>query len=602
MGRDGCALCFSKPAVPGSIPGGRASPPAAPLPLVVPPLGRVRVLVPEGLRRLVRSLELSAPVDPEPRVPVEAEIVQGVAEFALVGVGCQCEVTAPGNNIAMRFDGPRHQGEVVTVTLQRPSDWVRVVGRLLDRTGLPVREAKISIAGVNRSETPWLSSTDENGSFEADLGIEQHLRWVTSLGIRPSDDRTGGLARTGPISLRAGQHDLGDLRLEDLPVLAAGVILGTKRTAGDLRSALVVECGWAYPDGRPGWSDLASRDLLLFEVDEDCSFRVHGDTKQQQLRISLRGELLRNGPVEFTPPASNLRLEVLRCRLLRASARLPRDLPDEMLGVLRSPQGKAAVGLAEHVQHRLQVRPERSGDRLVWEWFVPEGSYDVSLHVVGFPKPVVAVPAVSVGDGVADPRLVDIDLEPLVAGLRLDVFDEAGQPVEVRLHAADCDRLGTHGVQLAEPGTLLLAPRGPQDLFLYEHDFEPVVLRAVAGSARAVLPRFVETEQRWPAATSLPEGITASVGLHVPANFVFDWSLPATWYRRDACERHFDAGVARLRFGEGPVALELSFYCRKAERSVTITDVQPNPVHHSKTPIELRVAPEVLADALAKLR
>jgi hypothetical protein len=64
----------------------------------------------------------------------------------------------------------------------------------------------------------------------------------------------------------------------------------------------------------------------------------------------------------------------------------------------------------------------------------------------------------------------------------------------------------------------------------------------------------------------------------------------------------FDGGLAALRFGNGPVTLELELVSTASGKTVLLSDIQPNPVQHGKTPITLTVPAQVLEAALAQLR
>lgn len=574
-----------------------AAPPDSPLTLVAPPLGAIHLHDPHGILEAGCGLWLEAVDGPKSPFRADGSYQGDRWVFPAVGVGRQFLVTESVAYEHMRCDGPRVSGEVVRVSWELPGDAVQIKGRLAgaDGGGIPNTPMVIRLPSLKAVRC----KTDQDSAFSLYLDSAQRLRHTKTLEFRV-DSLPGQQATASNLSLTAGTHDLGELRLQPLPLVASGVLRGGAKI--DLPQQLMLECPLVAPNGELYWGDCRGVMRPVVLVSEAGEFQILGTCPYPELRLSLRFHSLQGGPVVFTPPATGIDLVVVAPCKVMASALLPRDLPDDCIGVLSPVAGTPIVPRDSSGRNPCMAHGQRNGDRVVFEWHVRAGRYDLTLHAMGFPRPLVAIPGVSTETAKLDERLANIDLMSAVAGLLVEVVDEEGKRVDARMHAADCDRLGFAGTAHVDGRAVCLVPEGPLDLMFHEHEFQPVVARGVRGEVRVVMEHRAKTEFRFAAAAALPSQFVCRLSVATPPNFRFDWSDPQTWYRTDGTMGTFAGEVAELRFGSGPVTLEMQLVSLASGKIVPLTGVQPNPVRYSKTPIALTVPAQVLEAALAQLR
>lgn len=155
-------------------------PPAAPLRLVRPACGSVRMEVPgiaEGSIR-VRAFDADHSSPWGEQKLDRCAIVDGVATLPCAAVGVELEYEARWEGLpvplAGHFAGPRREGEEMRFALPTLASFPVARGRLLDTEGLPVADRKITIhvsiatRGSSSGKGNELS-TDGNGRFELPL-------------------------------------------------------------------------------------------------------------------------------------------------------------------------------------------------------------------------------------------------------------------------------------------------------------------------------------------------------------------------------------------------------------------------------------------------
>jgi hypothetical protein len=573
------------------------SPPDAPLLLVAPPLGSIHLHDPHGILKPGCKVWLKAVEGPQTPFQPDASYRDGWWIFPAVGVGSKFQLSESVTHSSMQCGGPKVAGEVVRIAWELSANAVRIMGRLVDGHGNGIANGSMAIH-LHGWRTVR-SRTDREGGFAAYLGTADGLRYVNTLHFR-EDSVAGQQATASNLLLTAGLHDLGELRLQPVPLVASGVLQGG--SSMDLLQQLRLEYPSALPGGELQWLDCMQVVCPIVSVSPGGEFQILGTCPYPELRLSLRFHHLQDGPVVFAPPATGLNLVLVAPRKIMASALLPRHLPDDCIGMLSPVAGTPIVPGDSSGRNPYRAHSQRSGERVVFEWYVQPGRYDLSLHALGFPQPLVAIPGVATETAKDDGRLANIDLMSAVAGLQVEIIDEEGRQVEARMHAADCDRLGFAGTAYVEGNAMCLVPAGSQNLFFHDHDFQPVIVRGAQGKVRVVMERHAKTEFRFAAAASLPPQFACRLSVATPPGFRFDWSDPQSWYRVDATMNTFDGGLAALRFGNGPVTLELELVSTASGKTVLLSDIQPNPVRHSKTPITLTVPAQVLEAALAQLR
>ncbi len=159
----------------------------------------------------------------------------GTALFPVVPLGESLVVEAFVADVVpfadpVATDGPERPGATRTVALRRPSADPIVTGRAVDGGGRPLAATELFVEALPDwafAESGVVVATDETGRFALTLTpvtdpAQGPPAW---LDVRLRGDPAIGAGATLPPLVPGRPADLGDLRLEPIPLLVAGVVL-----------------------------------------------------------------------------------------------------------------------------------------------------------------------------------------------------------------------------------------------------------------------------------------------------------------------------------------------------------------------------------------
>lgn len=580
-----------------SAPFSLAAPPAQPLVLLLPPLGSLSVFRPAdfgGFSGSVYSVGLAAA--DAAAVPRSHDLLLpdgAPARYSQVATGkdyvVKCDTIAE-----VRCAGPAAAGDHVEVHLKLVSGLFLVVGTAVGPDGRPLAsidlrsEANLNLIGYRRI------LTGREGRFSVLLSAtgSNRLEWLRLSTLAGHELLQG---EAGPLALVPGRNDVGKLRLEAPPMLAAGQIHGLS-VAALAEQGLVVEQFYAWRDNPPDWY---ARQGLIARIDDAGTFSLFGKVGVGDLRMHLgEHQPLRQGPVGFAPGERGVRLEAVTLAHVRAGVRLPAECSDEVIGELTL-AGGAPSPAGSPFERR---SGEREGERAILEWRVSTGVYDLALRARGFPEPLAWIRGVAVGEGQADPRLADIDLRGKVAMLEISVHDAAGAPLDAQVASLSSTNLSTmRRMWVSDGHGQLLVPAGPIDLFVFEYGYRPAELRGVRGKVAVVLQPWEATEFVLDGAPPLPVDCTYVLDADAQPGTVFRNEDPAAWRTPRGDRGDVVDGRVRLAFGSGQATLQLIVQHSPSRREVVVQGLVPERVQHQAEPLVLQVPAASVAAAVREL-
>src|SRR5262249_30794081 len=211
-------------------------------------------------------------------------------------------------------------------------------------------------------------------------------------------------------------------------------------------------------------------------------------------------------PIDFTPGATGVVVQVDPGANLAATLLVPDHLPDGIRGVLVP--AAAAVDVAPKDKPRRDVFTAEASDgsdakrrQLRWQ-ALPAGTYTLEVRLWPATAPLLQISDVIVPPPEAgDPRLLDIDLTQAIEVLKLRFLDLSGAPLQedteaivLPLPAAD-EGLGH---QIWGRGGRIAVRPGPIDLLVAVAGYRPQQLRGVRGEADVRLEKWPQIELVFP--------------------------------------------------------------------------------------------------------
>ncbi|MEZ6038599.1 MAG: hypothetical protein R3F29_14045, partial [Planctomycetota bacterium] len=311
-----------------------------------------------------------------------------------------------------------------------------------------------------------------------------------------------------------GRTELGDLRFALAPLFVGGRMVFD---CEDHSSRPYVEKleGELRPDHEGNWRQVRGLQLTL---GADGQFALRGEQPEGRYRLAMMTyQHLPVDPVEFTPGASDLRIEVhcgnqpeVTClvtdQVLASQLRVTFVQPDAppTVGGLNAMIGRDPMQ-ADHMG-----RTDTGAERFRWR-ALPDGVYTLRIHAMPA-TPVVEIPNVvlPLPDG-GDPRLSDIDLRQLVTSLRLvvrvdDSIQRRGSTDVMAFVLPEPSDDDWRGVTVYNGEAILPVPKGPVDLLVLHYAGKPVTLRDVEGEAEVTVGPWPSVELTFVGLELLPEG------------------------------------------------------------------------------------------------
>jgi len=487
------------------------APPAEPITLQLPPFGSMRVRAEfagkpfPGLRTVWLQEQREHP-GRQYQIGASADVgPDGFAHFAFVPLAQQFQINTRIAGLRGTFDGPRFAGQDVEIVLGLGDDTVVLAGRLLrpDRSPFADGEARVRVTGPGVHHSAEVM-TDAGGRFLASVDNDANGKRADQIWF---DVQAKGepprRAEAQPRSLRTGVDELGDLVLGDGAVLVAGRLVA--RGEPYLGTVWLRAERQDVGDGTraPRWRRV---DGVLEHRGDGGTFSLRGNAPLGKLRLIVSAEqLLPVAPIEFQAGAADLVVTVDSGTPVAARVLLPDNSPTEYVTLALVPSGakpppkpgpgsvSGNVRLVCNLEHDVKNRYDAR-----WP-AVPPGSYTLEVRLWAVAQPIATVPDVVLPlSEHGDPRLVDIDLQPLVRVVTPRLYDGNGQvigdPDGVVFAAAQPGADEWLGYHFWSAQPRLLLPAGPYDLLVCTSGHRPQPLR---GNAEAPDVRH----ERWPTLT-----------------------------------------------------------------------------------------------------
>jgi hypothetical protein len=509
-----------------------AAPPAEPIELRLPPCGSMRVRAEIAGKPVpgFRSVWLANAtdgnnhgIDSGGMAQVDAD---GQARFLFLPLGREFRVnTDASGGLSGKFAGPRNAGQEVDVVLRPADDAMLLAGRLLlpDRAPVADQRVRVNIQGPQLRANPELS-TDRDGRFVVNLGSPRKDNKLETIafGVRTKGEpprRAEAAART----VRTGIEELGDLVVGDGSVLVAGrLVAGDAPYKGPV--GLVVESETRGDGRQQRWRRV---DGQLEFHDDVGNFAIRGTLAPGRYHLVANSErVLPIAPIEFALGATDLVVDIDAGHQLAASVLLPEKAsPDAITATLVPATPPAPV--ADNnlgTQRLLDERWKRSleghrGGRCDVRWpSLPAGTYALELRLLAVPNALLTIADVVLPPPAGgDPRLVDIDLRPLLRVLTLTLHDADGKPLEnsggVAFPTLQANANDWQGYSFWEVPATCLLPAQPYDLLVCVSGFRPQPVRGNVDQVDVRLDRWPTLTVNVPDVPALPEKARVQVSL-----------------------------------------------------------------------------------------
>lgn len=365
--------------------------------------------------------------------------------------------------------GPSERGETAAVVIRPLPQHAVLAGRLLDLTGNGIGGSRTSVTiwKDDQIHTTTTIDTIDDGRWDCVLtGREEAARWRIEFRREhpvSGDDapkRWLGAIVDLPPWPGGTRVDLGDIRLEPLPPLCAGVVVddlgqpvaGATITIEQLRPGngnsgarnrgrtervllnelrLQVEASRSVrfssngsPGPRESWRRLNN---LRTRTGADGTFVVEATMPPGKIRVKADTDKHFARTVDLPEPNQNLHVQLDRNGILGGRVLLPEWLPDRAVTMTLEP--------VEESRRRGETRSDRvsmrRGGRFRIEPLRP-GAYTLLVKMRGLRAPMARIEGffVKPGDN-RDPRLEPLDLSNALHVYRLRALDQGGQPMDL---------------------------------------------------------------------------------------------------------------------------------------------------------------------------
>lgn len=451
----------------------------------------------------------------------------GEVRLAPIGAGLRLEVRvefADDDFDFARADvaGPV-AGEECVVELNVPDWWTVVSGRFVAAGGtpLPALRTELFVAGADgRIEGEPVVAGDD-GRFELPVRLRRPAPpYTLEVQATQGGQRLGALLPMPALQVGT-RHDLGDVQLADLPVLAFGVVR-------DDRGEPIVGANVSLQVLRPGgggkaiWRD---ETFVRAATDEAGRYRLFGVARANVLRLRARarGHAAEEGAEIVFGAERDMILD--RLGGLSGSGLLPEWMPREAVRL------RLLIG-----QQRVQDQPlrVRSDGRFTFDLAaLRAGRYTALLELRGLQRPLLRTDGIVVphGEVVTDPRLQDVDLRAVLFRYSISAVDQNGAPV----HGGNAPLVARLTDAEGQVGAVGFPWRGDRVEFIATDPIVDVValatgsrpVRAVVhpGDNRLTLRRLHAVEVVLP---GLRELVGAERSVRISLVFTGDTGLPMT--------------------------------------------------------------------------
>ncbi|MCU0867485.1 MAG: hypothetical protein MUC36_27195 [Planctomycetes bacterium] len=607
--------------------------PSEPVEVRLPPTGRLRAKVtldgqpmpglrvafhvgPQGASEARNGAEHALP-DPD-----------GWARFPCVPLGKPLFVLADqgAGSFERELPGPTLPGQEVEIAFDLAGEAIVMTGRMLRDDGQPLAEqfvhgnydATVSMGGTQ-------IRTDAAGRFVWWVGSRQPDRKdAVKLELLAFDWQSEGSAplriEVQPRELVVGRNDLGDLRFGVAELVVSGRFAfdspGGARTwfevaRLDERRRQASTESWRRVDG------------LQVEVRDDGTFEVRGKLAPGRQRLEVRSQHhLPVEPVEFALGTKDLVIPVRRGNTLQASCLLPDGVPPQWVNLRLQPHDRAVAPKAQDGRRwgrddPLQAKPQAKTDAATpYAWAaLPAGTYTLRVEAGGLAEPyaVVADVVLPQPEG-GDPRLLGIDLRPVMTTLRLRVttHGEASDPRDQPILFLQPQALEQEwrGLQFAIGEAVLPAPKRPIDVMVCMEGCRPVTLRGAVDTAEVTMEPWPTVPVSCLGLDALPSGATLSIsaraanaGQRDERRYRTEWRAGslANLLTPSAGATEVENGVARLQVGDGVHTLSAYLSLEARGQGKLLQQLTPNEIV-AGAPVTVQLAVDEVRSAVAALQ
>jgi len=506
-------------------------PPSEPIRLVLPPTGELAVraeredgepLAKEVVVRLRRAESETAPSGVWGSSFLEQEVFteHGVASFPFVGLDLELEVESlgPGGCESMELHavGPTRPGERVELLLRHPLfRRPTLTGRVVRPDGSPVANADLMYLTRAARRNPRLDQesdydvgdleTDAEGHFELTLWpIEAEVVTLYAREYVEYRLRAEAVAPL-PSPLQPGSYDLGELVLEDAPLIVSGRVVDEQ---GNPVEALLKLKRKEYEDesGEDWFWDLFGH--FRGPGHEDGSFEVRGALEPGEYGIYAESKGYEPGwPLPFTPGQTDLRVVLRKATIqyLRGSVLLDEGIPGGLLVAREWPPGDE-----ESWPKELYF-----SDRLHFCAALAAGPHEVGLFLHGRIPLIEPVTVHVEPDTICEPpALQEIDLRGRLHPLTLRVEDGEGHGLDAWVTVGAAGGVGrTFGQPVGEGDVRLVTPWPESDLRVSAPGFRSLCVARASGECRVTLRAGLAVQLDLSALPALPPDCTLEVRL-----------------------------------------------------------------------------------------
>ncbi|MFO1076766.1 MAG: hypothetical protein U1E73_03465 [Planctomycetota bacterium] len=375
--------------------------------LDLPPLGRVHTLGRLG-PHVALTLSAGSTGVPPTRVDDDGAWFDHVALDTEVAATLEQRFREP---VRIAGPGPTAVGGIATLDVSGAAGAAAMLtakGRLLDADGKPVADARLwaCVLGEGVASTFLAPTTDAAGRFELAIDTKGLGDGEAALIVAPRPHLVSGDTQIASAPLAAdprGAVELGELRLQDEPVLAQGRVVDLEGKPLAAVQVVVRQVVGARLVARPPWWETRTA--------ADGTFTLRGfDPRRGALRIGVEGKNVLAEDVAAGPGDLDVVVRAARPGRLRVTF---------------------ADGAPSWLQIELQKqepgsRPRRIGgeDAKVWP-----GRYDLVMKYLG--RPLMRIDGIEVRSGTAcdDPRIRGVDWRRYVQEFMVQLQDTAGAPL-----------------------------------------------------------------------------------------------------------------------------------------------------------------------------
>ncbi len=610
--------------------------PSEPIEMRLPPTGRLRAKATlDG--QLVPGVTVAFHVGPkganEARNGAERAFLDpdGWARFPYVPLGKPLFVMAQQGaaTFERELPGPTLPGQEVEIAFDLAGEAIVMTGRMLRDDGQPIADQALSgsyDATVSMGGTHV--KTDAAGRFVWFVGNRRaDLKEAVQLKRLAFDWKPEGATplrvEVPPRDLVVGRNDLGDLRFTVAELVVSGRFAfdspGAARTwfevtrAEERRRQASTE-SWRRVDG------------LQVDVREDGTFEVRGKLAPGRHRIEVQAQHhLPVEPVEFALGTKDLVIPVRRGSTLQATCLLPEGVQAAWVNLRLQPHDAAAAPKAtDDMPWRrddpLQAQPQAKTDEATpYAWAaLPAGTYTLRVEAGGLAEPyaVVADVVLPPPEG-GDPRLLGIDLRPVMTTLRLRVKTNGeateGRRQPILFLQPQADEKQWRGLQCAIGEAVLPVPKRPVDLMVVMDECRPVTLRGAVDAAEVTLEPWPTVQVTCQGIEALPPGANLSVIVRGPNAGKRDDRRYRTEWRAGPLENLLGTpnssnssaevkdGVATVQVGDGVHSVSVYLSLGARGRGKSLKQVAPNQLV-AGAPVTLQLSADEIRSLVAELQ